>query len=66
MSNGYKHKTEGGQGGKRGHSNMTHWTRTEEIKAMSKKARRQVDAAESLHGIWAWMTDAEFKAVCNE
>ena len=34
-------KTEGGQGGRRGHSNMTHWTGTEEIKAVSKKARRK-------------------------
>jgi hypothetical protein len=33
-------KIEGGQGGKRGHSNMTHWTGTEEIKARTKKARR--------------------------
>jgi hypothetical protein len=33
-------KVEGGQGGRKGHSNMTHWTGTEEIKATSKKARR--------------------------
>jgi len=35
-----KHKTEGGQGGRKGHSNMTHWTGTEEIKDNNKKARR--------------------------
>lgn len=29
-----------GQGGKLGHSNMTHWTGTEEIKKEAKKARR--------------------------
>jgi hypothetical protein len=31
---------EGGSGGKRGHSNMTHWDYTEEIKRRSRKARR--------------------------
>jgi hypothetical protein len=34
-------KSEGGSGGKKGHSNMTHWTRTEEIKKAAKKHRRQ-------------------------
>jgi hypothetical protein len=34
-------KIEGGSGGKRGHSNMTHWEYTEEIKRRSRKARRQ-------------------------
>jgi hypothetical protein len=33
---------EGGSGGKRGHSNMTHWEYTEEIKRRSRKARRRV------------------------
>ena len=33
-------KIEGGCGGKRGHSNMTHWDYTEEIKRRSRKARR--------------------------
>ena len=36
-----KYKVEGGQGGKRGHSNMTHWETTEEIKERSKVLRRQ-------------------------
>jgi hypothetical protein len=35
-----KAKVEGGSGGRRGHSNMTHWTTTEEIKVATKKARR--------------------------
>jgi hypothetical protein len=35
-----KAKIEGGQGGKRGHSNMTHWTYTEEIKKRARKQRR--------------------------
>ena len=35
-----KGKIEGGQGGKRGHSNMTHWAYTEEIKDASRKLRR--------------------------
>ncbi|MGI8604919.1 MAG: hypothetical protein ACR2OZ_18265 [Verrucomicrobiales bacterium] len=33
-------KVEGGSGGKRGHSNMCHWTTTEEIKERTRKARR--------------------------
>ncbi len=31
---------DGGQGGKRGHSNMDHWDRTEAIKLAAKKQRR--------------------------
>ena len=46
-----KGKIEGGQGGKRGHSNMTHWAYTEEIKDASRKLRRhnaKRDVAEGL------------------
>jgi serine/threonine protein phosphatase PrpC len=35
---------EGGSGGKRGHSGMTHWAKTAEIKAAARKARRIKDA----------------------
>jgi hypothetical protein len=35
-------KIEGGSGGKRGHSNMTDWEYTEQIKRRSRKARRRV------------------------
>ena len=35
-----KHKTEGGSGGKRGHSNMNHWVYSHEVKAAAKKRRR--------------------------
>ena len=35
-------KTEGGQGGKKGHSNMAHWEYTEIIKAQCRKIRRAV------------------------
>jgi hypothetical protein len=35
-----KGKADGGQGGKRGHSNMDHWEFTEEIKLAAKKRRR--------------------------
>lgn len=41
MSSGYN-KTEGGQGGKRGHSNMIHWDGTETIKLRTKKKRRLI------------------------
>jgi hypothetical protein len=36
----HRTKIEGGSGGKRGHSNMAHWVTTEEIKAITRKARR--------------------------
>jgi len=35
-----KLKTEAGQGGRRGHSNMNHWYYTEEIKEGARKRRR--------------------------
>ena len=35
-----KNKTEAGQGGRLGHSNMEHWEYTEEIKIASRKLRR--------------------------
>jgi PPM family protein phosphatase len=35
---------EGGSGGKRGHSGMTHWAKTAEIKDAARKARRIKDA----------------------
>ena len=38
-----KGPTEGGSGGKRGHSNMEHWVTTEEIKESTKKHRRLND-----------------------
>lgn len=41
----YWGKTEGGSGGKRGHSNMEHWERTENVKNGSRKARRMQDKA---------------------
>jgi len=34
-------RTKGGQGGKKGHSNMTHWTGTEVIKEAHKKHLRE-------------------------
>jgi hypothetical protein len=33
-------KPDGGQGGKRGHSNMDHWEYTEEVKLAARKRRR--------------------------
>ena len=35
-----KGRSDGGQGGKRGHSNMDHWDFTEDIKLAAKKSRR--------------------------
>jgi hypothetical protein len=35
-----KGKSDGGSGGKRGHSNMNHWMHTDEIKSAARKTRR--------------------------
>jgi hypothetical protein len=40
MAMHYKLKTEGGSGGKRGHSNMCHGDYTEVIKACARRQRR--------------------------
>ena len=34
-------------------------------KMASRRLRRRVDAAEALHGIWSWMSDEQFEAICN-
>lgn len=47
----YKGPTEGGAGGKKGHSNMEHWTHTEELKDASSKRRRQDDVHYSREGV---------------
>jgi hypothetical protein len=39
----YKTPSEGGSGGRRGHSNMEHWTDTDEVKAGARLRRRQED-----------------------
>lgn len=52
----YYSKTEGGSGGKRGHSNMAHREATAEVKKAARIARRiqaRQAAADALHGIWA-------------
>ena len=36
-----KQKSEGGQGGRRGHSNMDHWVTTAEIKEAARGRRRR-------------------------
>ena len=45
-----KHKTEGGSGGKRGHSNMDHWIYTDEIKTATRK-RRRLEAKETVREV---------------
>ncbi len=47
----YKGPTEGGAGGKKGHSNMEHWTHTGELKDASNKRRRQNDVRDSRKGV---------------
>jgi len=46
-----KGPSEGGSGGKRGHSNMTHWEHTEEVKESSNIQRRNDDKKEVTEGI---------------
>jgi hypothetical protein len=38
--------SEGGSGGKRGHSGMEHWARTDEIKEAARRVRRKADEDE--------------------
>jgi len=47
----YKAPTEGGSGGKRGHSNMEHWITTEEIKQSSTRRRRKEDKIKIAAGL---------------
>ena len=56
-----KGKVEGGQGGKLGHSNMTHWAYTEEIKDASRKLRRQIAKRDVAEGVVEYKTDRETK-----
>jgi hypothetical protein len=54
-------KSEGGQGGRRGHSNLSHWITTEEIKAAThllrrREARQQI--AEQVHDLTEAATHA--------
>jgi len=48
MALGRTIKSEGGQGGGRGHSNMTHWEYTEDIKKAARKFRRR-EAKREIH-----------------
>ncbi|HEY5883512.1 MAG TPA: hypothetical protein VIT88_02445 [Pyrinomonadaceae bacterium] len=54
-----KGKIEGGQGGKRGHSNMTHWAYTDEIKDASRKLRRHSAKRDVAEGLEEHKTDPE-------
>ena len=49
-----KGPADGGQGGKRGHSNMDHWVFTEEIKAASRKVRRLLAHQEIAEELRLW------------
>jgi hypothetical protein len=43
MGLGKRRKCKGGQGGRIGHSNMSHWDKTAEIKKAVRKLRRHQD-----------------------
>ena len=52
-----KGPVEGGQGGKLGHSNMTHWDYTEAIKVASRKWRRLKAKSDIAEGLAEYETD---------
>lgn len=52
-------RTEGGSGGKRGHSNMDHWSTTAEIKRMTRKARRRQDLVVTTASVYGTELDEE-------
>ena len=56
-----KGKADGKQGGKRGHSNMTHWAYTEEIKDASRKLRRHNAKRDVAEALVEYKTDGESK-----
>jgi len=51
--------TEGGSGGKRGHSGMEHWDKTEDIKKATRQKRRAEDKAQSSKEAHDYMQDKE-------
>lgn len=53
-----KGRSDGGQGGKRGHSNMDHWDFTEEIKLAAKKSRRLEAKSDVKEGVAEYQEDA--------
>jgi hypothetical protein len=54
-----KGQSDGGQGGKRGHSNMDHWEFTEEIKLAAKKRRRFAAKTDIEKGLGEYQEEAE-------
>jgi hypothetical protein len=53
-----KGRSDGGQGGKRGHSNMDHWDFTEDIKLAAKKSRRLEAKNDVKEGVGEYHEDA--------
>lgn len=47
-------RSEGGQGGRKGHSNMEHWSRTERVKEEAKVVRRANDIEAVEEGEEEW------------
>jgi hypothetical protein len=66
----WKGKLNAGQGGKVGHSNMSHWVGTKEIKDNAKKARRAADKVEIKKGSEGmsldWGNDCDFERMDEE
>jgi hypothetical protein len=54
-----KGKPDGGQGGKRGHSNMDHWVFTEEIKEAARIRRRINAKVEITEGLVEYETASD-------
>ena len=58
-----KGPSEGGSGGKRGHSAMEHWAHTEEIKEAARTQRRIDDRQQSVGGTAEDLPDADLPAI---
>lgn len=44
-------RSEAGQGGRKGHSNMTHWDKTAQVKSRARRIRRHNDQAAAEEGL---------------
>ena len=56
-----KVQPDGGSGGRLGHSNMTHWTHTDEVKDAARKHRRAADKEAVCEGLEDYLTQLDDK-----
>jgi hypothetical protein len=58
--------SKGGQGGRLGHSNMEHWTYTEEVKQAARKRRRVEARTALLNGLQDGESEVDADVVCPD